>query len=468
MKRFIIILVILGVVVGAGWLVLSRASQMRANAASTSLDTAQVTRGAIDLAVAATGSLVPNRQTTLALGTSGTVSEVLVSKGERVTAGQVLARLDTTDIELSIRQAEISLKNAEASLARASKGPSEEDLAAARAALAAAQANLADLTSGPSETDLRQAELAVDQAKNSLWAAQSNRDVINANPAAHPGTKSQAEAQVLNAEIQVELAQMNLEKLQGAVKWSTRQNAASQLAQAQASLARLESSPSPEDIAIAQGQVDQAKLNLEIARRRLDDAVLTAPFAGVLADWRLSVNDTVVPSSPAGVLVDDSAYYIDVSIDETEVGSLVAGQKVTILFDAFPTTPLTGSVGEIGVVGTPAQGIVYYNVRINLPQTDLPLRPSLTASVRIIVQHKEDVLLVMTRVLKRDQNGIYVMLDTENGPVRADVTVGISDGVNTEIISGVKEGDRVYINAPAANTAGGFRSFNPFAGQSGR
>lgn len=467
MKRFVIVILVLAVLGVGAFIIIRGIQQAQAASSLESAETITVTRGSLDLTAAATGSLAANRQSVLSMKTAGTVAQVLVAQGERVEAGQILVKLDTSDLELSIKQAELSVQSAEASLARASKGASEQDLAAARAAVTAAQANLNDLDSGPSEADIRQAELAIDQAKNSLWAAQGNRDSVNASPISNPGQKASAEAQVLNAEIQVQVAQMNLEKLQSGVKYATRQAALNQLAQAQASLARLQASPSDEDLLVSQTAVEQARLNLEIATNKLKDTVLAAPFSGLLADWNLRTGDTVVPSTAVGVLVDDSVYYIDVTIDETEVGNLLVGQQVIITIDSFADTPITGTVDEVGVIGTPAQGIVYYPVRISLPRTDLAIRPSLTASVRIITAHKDGVLMLLTRAIKRDNQGIYVMLETAAGPQRANITIGITEGDQTEIISGLEEGAQVYVNEPVARAASGIARFNPFAGQSG-
>lgn len=459
MKRFVIIVVILAVVAGSAWLIYNGTSSAAQSAATTTTaaSVTTVTTGTIELVVAATGSLVPERQVTLNFAATGVVSEVIAVQGARVEANQVLATLDTSDLELSIRQAEISLSSAEASFARTSKGATQDDIYAAQSSVATAQANLDDLGNGAAAIDIQQAKLAIDQAKNSLWGAQSSRDSTLGKPNVDPGQKGQVEASVANAEIAVQNAQLNYDKLIGSTKASTIQSANNQLIQAQASLAKLLASPSKEDIAVAQAQVDQAKLSLQVAQKKLGDMVLKAPVAGILATWSLHVGDTVAASTAAstqtGVLIDDSKYHIDVSIDETEIGKVAVGQKTTVVLDAFSTTTLTGTVSAVSLVGTTTQGIVYYNVRIDLDKTDLPIRPALTASVSIIAQHKENVLLVPSRAVKRDTQGTYVTIQTLGGSQRTSVTIGISNGTLTEVVDGLKEGDRVYLTTPAATTS---------------
>lgn len=505
-KRVFTICLVLLVI--AGSLVLYSQANRRAQAAvPEGIKTAPVARGSIEARISASGSLTAERTQLLAFKISGTVAEVLVREGESVKQGQVLARLDTRDLELSLKQAQAALQVSEAALARARKapskeeiaaakaaveaaraslqdlqsGPSEAEIAAAKAAVEAARANLADLKAGPSARDIRLAELAIAQAKNTLWGLQANRDSVRAMPGASRAAKDQAEAQVLNAEIQVEIAQINREKLNDPPRSSTLKAAESQLAQAESALdrltsppkssalkaaesqlaqaestlARLLSMPSPEDVAQAEAQVAQARVGVEIAQRRLEDAVLVAPFAGQLADWNLRVGDNVTPATPVGTLVDVSRYHVDVSIDETEISRVAVGQRVLITLDAFPDRELEGRVAKVGLLGNTAQGIVNYSVRIDLNPTDLPLKPLMTAVINIVVERKDDVLLVPNRALKRDKQGKYVEILDKQMPKRVYVTTGVSNEESTEIVEGLKEGQQVIVSAPRVNILGG-------------
>ena len=347
------------------------------------------------------------------------------------------------------------MSSADTSLVRTSQGATQADIDAAKSTIANAQANLDGLSNGPAAADIQQAQNAIAQAKNSLWGAQSSRDSTLGKPNVDPGSKAQAQASVANAEIAVQNAQLSYDKLMAPPTASTIESARNQLIQAQNSLTKLLASPTKEDIAVAQYHVDQAKLSLTVAQKKLDDMVLKAPVAGIVATWSLNVGDTVAASTQAGVLIDDSKYHIDVSIDETEIGKVAAGQKTTVVLDAFSTVTLTGVVNTVSLVGTTTQGIVYYNVRINLDKTDLPIKPTMTASVSIIAQHKENVLLVPMRAVKRDAQGTYVTIETPGGSQRANVTIGITNGTTTEIVSGLQVGDRVYLTTPPATTTTG-------------
>ncbi|MHB0859226.1 MAG: efflux RND transporter periplasmic adaptor subunit [Anaerolineae bacterium] len=451
MKRILAIVLVLAVLAGS-WLIYNRTAPEPS--APEGYQTARVVRGSIDAVVSATGSLTAARVQPITPTTSGTIAEVLVAEGDRVEAGQVLARLDTEDLALNVRQAQAAVRVAEASLGRAQLGASEAEIAAAEAAVVAAQASLADLRRGPTERDLELARLSIDQAKNTLWAAQGNRDNIQGSQVASQGAKDNAQAQVLNAELAVTIAELNYAQLQEPASASAIRAAESQLASAQSSLDRLRTTPSDRDIAVAQAQLDQARVGLDIARRQQANAEITAPFAGLLATWTLHPEDVLSPATPVGTLIDDQTYHIDVDIDETEISAVKVGQRVVVTLDAFPEREFQGRVASIQPVGNNAQGIVTYGVRIEMSPTDLPVRPLMTTAVTIVVDQKDDVLLVPNRAILRDQEGTYVEVLDGALPTRVGVRTGLANEQFTEIVSGLDEEQAVVVARPRSSLLG--------------
>jgi HlyD family secretion protein len=448
MKRFLIIVVILAVVGGGTWALYTRTSADPADASLEGYSTEPATISSIDAEVTVTGNLVAQRTQNLTLPSSGTVTTVYVQEDDRVERDQILAELDTTDLELSVAQAEAALAGQEANLARARKGASEQEIASAEAAIASAEAQLEDLQAGPSARDIEAARIQVEQAKASLWGAQGSRDATVGSPMASGASKAQAEAAVSQAEWALKQAELQYERLWEGPNESAIANAEAQLASAQANLARLLNTPSEEDIAVAEAQVEQARLSLESARSRLDDAIVRAPASGVLATWTLREGDTATPGTPVGTLVDDTAYHVEVAIDETEIGHLQVGQNATITLDAFPEQELTGRVESISLLGSSTQGLVNYTVEISLEDTDLAIRPMMTAVISIVTDTREDVLVVPNRALRRDRDGTFVEVLRNGTPARANVVTGISNDVYTEIIEGLEEGDPVVVARP--------------------
>ncbi|HUT20529.1 MAG TPA: efflux RND transporter periplasmic adaptor subunit [Anaerolineae bacterium] len=426
------------------------------------ITTAPAERADIASFVTATGSLMPERSQALTFGIGGRVDEVLVTESQQIEEGQVLARLDTTDFDLSLKQAQASLAVSEANLARASKAATASELASAEAAVLAAEAALARMNQGPSDLDLQLAELSIAQAKNTLYGAQGNRDALAGNPAAGGGSQASAEAQVLNAEVGVTVAELNREKLLRPPDASTIRNAESQLAQAQANLARIKALPSPEDIRVAEAQVRQAQVSVAQAENRLQDTLVTAPFSGQVAALNLHVNDVVSPNTSVGTLVDVSRFHLDVAIDETEIADVSVGQIARLTLDAFPDAPIQGTVSRIDLLGSSTQGIAKYTVTIALEPSELEmeLRPLMTAAIDILVEMRADVVVIPNRALRRDPDGMYVETVRAGALVRVGVEMGISNDDNTEILSGLEPGEQVVISRPRE----GLLALSPFGG----
>lgn len=453
MKRFLTVFAVIAIIAGS-WILYTLDTDTEPTVPE-GIVTVAVTRGDIEAIISATGSLAAERSEPITFGASGEVVEVLAFEGDTVKADQVLARLDTEDLELSLKQAEASLAISKAQLRRARKGPSKAEIASAEAAVVSAKANLEGLQSGPKYRQKELARLAIDQAKNSLYGAQGNRDATKGQRFASGGAITQAEAAVLNAELAVKIAEIQYEQLFEPAEASAIVAAESQIVQAESALQQLLDLPSAEDIAISEAQVAQNEVAVEIARKRVEDAVLTAPFGGTLASWELHRNDWVTPGNPVGVLVDNSRYHIDVSIDETEISSVFEGQTVRIELDAFPDETLIGRVSEIDLVGNNTQGIVNYVARVALARTDLPIRPLMTAAVDIVIDQREDVLLVPNRAVKRDKDGKYVEYLDGVLPKKRYIEAGVRDDAYTEVLSGLEEGQEVITTKPRESMFGG-------------
>ena len=452
-------IVILTMVVGLGF-VGCGAFAPKGSESLSGLETVPVRRGTLVATVSASGSVAPKAQAMLTFKTPGRVAEVNVEEGDRVEEGEVLARLETKDLELAVAQAEASLAQAEAQLKQIEKGPSAHDLAAAEASLASAEANLARLLAGPDEREIEMAKLNWEQAQNNLWAAQAERDGVAGNKM-NPGYMvDAANARVAAAETAAKIAKLQYEQTKAGPDEHEVAIAQAQVDQAQAALDKLKSSPTPEELAIARAQVDQARAALARARLQLEEAVLVAPFAGTVASVDVSVGELASSAKPAIVLVDLSALHLDITVDEIDIGRIKVGQKATITLDAFPDVELKGRVTRIDPVGTVVQGVVTYGVRIEIEPTEVPIRPGMTANVDILVERREGVLMVPNRALRRDGKGKYVEVLTGGQRQRRYVTTGLSNESFTEVVKGLEEGEQVIVSAPRENVleqGGGLR-----------
>jgi HlyD family secretion protein len=229
-------------------------------------------------------------------------------------------------------------------------------------------------------------------------------------------------------------------------------------------LDKLQRNPTPEELAIAEAQVEQSKAALEQAKLRLADAILVAPFSGTVLSIGAEVGEVVSAATPVVVLADLERYYIDASVDETDIGLVQVGQDATISLDAFPDMKLTGKVTRIDPLGKVSQGVVSYAVEVEVTSTNVPIRPNMTAIVDIVVARKEGVLVVPNRAVRRDTAARYSVEVLRGDQVeQRTVTIGLSNELVTEIVSGLREGEEVVVSTPRRNVLQQF-SF-PFGGR---
>lgn len=462
MRKLFLVLLVLAVLAGGGWYAYQRVEQARAAAAPT-WEAVKVVRDTILATVSATGAVLPEREANLAFQTSGTVVSVEATVGQQVDAGQVLARLDTADLEFAVRQAEIGVRQAQAQLRQVQEGatPSASDLAAAQAALESAQAAYAQLLQGADKDQLAAARAQVEQARAALEQAQQAYDHVKDRP----------DVGLLPQSLQLQQATLSYDTAQAQYRVAARGATASQIAaaqaqvtQAQASLDRLQRGPSDEQIAIAQAGADQAQLTLEQAQRRLQNAILVAPWAGVVINATPVVGALAQPAAPAFQLADLSRFHLDVQVDEVDVAAIAAGQPVRIEVDALPDIELTGQVTQIApaAAATPTGGISY-KVRIDIAETHPALRAGMSATATIVASTRENVLMIPNRAvqLERETGRTYVERLVDGEPQRVEVRLGLRDEQRSEVREGLAEGEEVIIRSRTSlqqlqRTFGGF------------
>ncbi len=364
--------------------------------------------------------------------------------GDLVEAGDVLARLDDSDLQLQLRQAEANLRAAEAQLAQLKAEPAEADIAAARAALAAAQAAYEDLMAGPDPDQVASAEAAVKRAKVQLDQAQAAYDMIKWRPDA--GRMPQA-IQLQLATIDYEQAQAQLRLAQKPPKDSQVAQALSTIAQAQANLDRLLRGPDPNQVAAQEANVERARVAVEQARRALEKTVLRAPISGVVTAVNVDVGQFAPAAQPAFTIVQVRPLHTTVQVDELDVAQVRVGQIARITVDALPDREFTGVVTYIAPTPTVQSGVVTYETKVELQDDDPALRPGMSVSVEIITAQAEDVIVIPNRVMRvnRETGEFFVDKLVDGVPQRVKVEVGLRNDQFSEIVSGLEEGDVIVI-----------------------
>ncbi len=461
MRRLIIIIIIAAVVIGGTWFAY-QATAKEKEAPAPDYETYTVQQGDIYASVTSTGVIEPAEEVKLTFKGTGKVDEILVDVGDKVEKGQILAHLEDDELQLQLKQAQTNLKLAKANLAKAKVPADKTEIAAARAQLesARAQADAAraayrDLLKGPSAAERKTAEAQLKRAEVTLKHAQEAYNQIANQPNA--GMMPQAQ-QLEQATIDYETAKANLEVTLAPPTAGQKAQALAQIAaadaavsQAEASLERLLKGISPEDLAVLETQVEQAEIGVESAELALRNTQLISPIDGVVGIINIHPNEMPNPALPAMVVADPEGFHIKLNVDELDIGQVEVGQTALITVDALNDAKLTGVVTRIAPVAnsTPVGGssIVTYEVIINLDPTDLPLRSGMTATVAIITDKAENVIVIPNRVMHLDDTTKqpYVEKLVDGVPTRVDIVLGLRNEQYSEVVEGLQTGDVLVI-----------------------
>jgi HlyD family secretion protein len=519
-RTWIIIGIVVILVLGGVYLATRSANgQTAANQLLANMQTAKVVRTTLANSVESSGSVSPQAKVQLSFGTSGTVEQVKVAVGDRVKQGDVLAVLDTTDLQSKVTQAEQAYLLQQLTYSNTLEAdPSQIAVAQAayNSALAAYNAARQDYSSLADKQAVQCSQLTT--AKANLDRAQTAYDrIANDHQAknylnADWGPYQAVVRNLTDAQAAYDLAVSNCNITRTNLNDSSLRSAQAQLQNVRNNLDGL-LTPRVEKQIQARAQLEQARLSLEQAKRNLSKATLTAPFDGIVT----AVNMQAGSASGTGAAItiaEVGQLHVDVLVDETQVAMIQPGQTVELTLDAMPDITLTGTVDRIDPAGTVSQGVVNYNVRVNLDPTDAPVRLDMTANANILGERHENVLAVPSTAIRsfagqggvgaqggfigqggfggqqggqgnpnvqsgqgvtetqRGQGGQRLqgpfVLVIENGQPRpVQVTEGITAGDLTEVSGDLKEGDEVLVNTPNLQTNGDFRPGAFFGGPGG-
>ncbi len=223
----------------------------------------------------------------------------------------------------------------------------------------------------------------------------------------------------------------------------------------------------------ANQQVAQARETVKRAQTNLGYATITSPIDGVVLSKSVEEGQTVAASFSTPELFtiaqDLTNMQVIADIDEADIGGVKTGQRVTFTVDAFPDDTFQGSVKQVRQQATTESNVVTYEVVISAPNNSLKLKPGLTANVTIFTLEKNNVLAVPAKALRftpnaalltpdqviEDCQGDFKVWTREGSTFKAHkVSTGITNGVLTEILSGVAEGTEVLTDFSMSGATG--------------
>ncbi len=385
--------------------------------------TVEVNKDAITVRITASGTIKPIRTVNLSPKTAGTVEELYVEQGDKVEAGQIIARMDSEQIDAQITQFEAGVAEARAQLDEALRGPTSTDIRQVEASVAQTRAQLEDARA---RLSLAEDEAARNQSlfdRGAISSSDLDRTVSDRRSAS--ASLDQAAARVAEAEQRLLDAQNGSES--------------ETITQAQARLSR------------AQGQ-------LQSAQAQLADTEIRTPFAGIITQRFASEGAFVTPTATASEVTSATSTAIVAlasgleaiaEVPEADVSKIKVGQAVEIQTDSFPEEVFEGQVKLIAPEAIERQNVTVFQVRVALLSGTDRLRSNMNTTVAFIGDQLDDALVIPAVAVITQSGETGVLVPDEAGQAQfKPVILGSQVGDRIQVVDGLASGDRVFIDLP--------------------
>jgi HlyD family secretion protein len=391
-RRWIWAIVVVLVLAGAG---VGVRAALKPNNAIDASKLASVERGDIARSVVATGKIQPRSKVEVKSKASGIVKKILVDYGEYVKQGQILVELDKEELQARLREANATLMAAQA--AEESAGASHE--------------------------------------RNKVEA--EGPDLPFLKSAMERGQKLHQQGLIARALLEdAEKAyQMGLNKQMMAIR--------------NLSVTRAE-------MAKAKAQVAQARAALERAEEDLRNSTIVSPMDGLVLGRSVEVGDAVssilVLGSQATLIMtlgDVGDVYVLGKVDQADIGKVYMNQRARIVVESFKDKKFEGQITKISPLGVEKDNVTTFEVKVSIKNPGGELKANMSANAEIILEEKKDVMLVPETavIYEKDRKTFVEIPDStkEKGKSRAPVQLGISNGVKTELVAGLTQGQKVVL-----------------------
>ena len=378
----------------------------------------------VTVRITANGEAVPVQRLNLNPKTAGRLAKLYVEQGDRVQQGQIIARMDSQEIEAKRDQAWAELSRTQANLALLKAGNRPEEIGQAQASVSEAQAKI---VSAQTRLDLASARVRRNQSLANEGAI--SRDSLD---------------EFLNEE---RSAQANLEQVKASYSSS------------QQKLTQQKNGSRVEEIEQSAAQVASAQASLRQINTQIEDTVIQAPFSGVITQKNATEGDFVTPtsfasstSSATSIVTLANDLEVLAKVPEVDIGQIKQGQTVELRADAFPSQTFKGVVRLVSPEAkedATQRGVITFEVRVKLLTGKDTLRSGMTTDLAFLGKQLNNSLMVPTVaiVTVKGQTGV-LLPDSNNKPKFQSVTIGPNIGNETEIIKGIKSGDPVFVQLP--------------------
>jgi len=422
-KKPWLVVVLVVVLLGGGFIVFRALAGKDQNSTLVNDKTEQVQSKSLAIKIKSSGSVVPIETVNLSPKQAGKLIQLLVEQGARVNRGQVIARMDNANLIPQLYQAQASAAASEANLAKLRNGNRPEDIAAAQARVEAARGRL----------DAARSRLALTNMKTYRFRSLQTEGAISSDRFDEVVTDDRS------AQADLQTAQANLVEATRLLEESRNGSRA-------------------EDIAQAEAQLAQAIAGIRIIEVQIEDTIIRAPFAGIITQKYANAGAFVTPtttasasnsSSSTSIVAIANGLEIIAKVPEVDISQIKIGQEVEIVADAFPTEVFKGKVRLIAPEAIIEQNVTSFQVRVTLETGKDKLQSGMNTDLRFIGKQIDGALVVPTVAIVTQEGKTGLLIADEKGkPKFQPVTIGSTVDNQTQILSGAKVGDRVFVKQP--------------------
>jgi HlyD family secretion protein len=457
---------VIGLAAG-GVVLVSTGAFVLVNSQSRSLDLDKytvpvVTAKDLTVRISASGTVQPIQTVNLSPKTAGRLVELRVEQGDRVQQGQIIARMDDTDIQAQVMQAQASLAQAQAKYAEVLAGNRSEEIAQARERLMQATAQLRQGQTGNRSQEIAQAQAQVDAAQSQVnltkTRVERNR-ALAAEGAISRDSLDEVTANDLNAQANLREAQRRLELQKQGTRSEELLRLEAQVAEARQAYEMMLRGNRPEAIAQAAAEVELQKGRLQAAQVQLEDTIIRAPFSGIVTQRYATIGAFVTPTTSASTSTSATSTSVVAlarglevlaKVPEIDIAQIRKGQEVEVFAEAYPQEAFKGRVRLVSPEAVEEKEVTLFQVRVTLESGLDKLRSGMNIKkLNFLGTKLSDAVVVPTVAIAREngQDGVYVVGEG-NKPVFRPITTGSFLQDKTQVLSGVKPGDRVFTDFP--------------------
>lgn len=430
--------------------------------------TVPVEAKSVTVRITASGKVQPIQSVNISPKSSGLLADLNVEQGDKVKKGQIIARMDNSEIKMRIIQYKANLEQAKAQLAESLAGSRPEEIAQGKARVAQAQAQLAIIREGNRLQEIQQAQAQVDSAKAAVELTESRlkryQDLAK-NGAISQDSLEQYISENRKAKANLEEAKKRLSLLKIGNRNQDIQKQQAIVNQEKEALRKLENGNRPEEITRLKAAVASAEAQLKQQQVQLEDTIIRAPFAGIITQRYATVGGFVSPAVSASssasatstsIVALAKGLEVLANVPEVDISQIKQGQKVEITVDAYPDEIFHGQVRLIAPEAVVEQNVTSFQVRVTVNKGSEKLRSGMNVSeVTFIGNNIQNALLIPQELIvtRKGKTGVW-LLGEKNQPEFNLVKIGANIDNEVQVLDGLKAGDRIFIDLPKTKEKG--------------